>query len=67
MFLHRARPPQCAVCHSEGVAAERHGIQLAIDGSARWWQSPTLLSGKQFEYVTITIDLKQVSSQPNQQ
>ncbi|XP_055381870.1 laminin subunit alpha-1 [Condylostylus longicornis] len=25
-----------------------------------WWQSPTLLNGYEYEYVTITIDLKQV-------
>lgn len=39
---------------------KRHPIEYAIDGTARWWQSPTLLAGKQFEYVTITLDLKQV-------
>lgn len=39
---------------------KRHPIEYAIDGTTRWWQSPTLLAGKEFEYVTITLDLKQV-------
>jgi hypothetical protein len=43
---------------------KRHPIRYAIDGSNRWWQSPTLQNGRQYEWVTITIDLKQVREQP---
>lgn len=38
-----------------------HPITNAIDGSHSWWQSPTLAQGKEYEFVTIDIDLKQVS------
>jgi len=50
---------QCGIC-DESSAAERHPIHFAIDGSNRWWQSPTIANGRQFNWVTITLDLKQV-------
>jgi laminin alpha 1/2 len=38
----------------------RHPISNAIDGTNSWWQSPTLQNGRRYEFVTITLDLKQV-------
>lgn len=52
---------RCGVC--DGFSPDpgkRHPIHHAIDGSGRWWQSPPLSSGPEYEYVTITLDLKQV-------
>ena len=37
-----------------------HSIQYANDGTEKWWQSPSLSRGLQFEKVNITIDLGQV-------
>ncbi|XP_046402924.1 laminin subunit alpha-1-like [Ischnura elegans] len=55
------RPPQCGVCDKRSSdPSKRHPITNAIDGSNRWWQSPTLERGRQYEWVTITLDLKQV-------
>ena len=51
---------QCGVC-DDSSDADRHPIEFAIDGSNRWWQSPTIANGRQFNSVTITLDLKQVS------
>lgn len=70
----RAAAAPCGVCLSSNSSsnydndettgsghdlAKRHPIEHAIDNTARWWQSPTLLAGGD-EYVTITLDLKQV-------
>jgi len=52
---------QCGVC-DDSSTRERHPIDFAIDGSNRWWQSPTIANGRQFNWVTITLDLKQVRS-----
>ena len=39
-----------------------HPITDAIDGyNDYWWQSPSISQGDKYHYVTITIDLKQVS------
>uniref|UniRef100_T1JP09 Laminin N-terminal domain-containing protein n=1 Tax=Strigamia maritima TaxID=126957 RepID=T1JP09_STRMM len=55
------REPQCGVCDSRSPDdKKRHDITNAIDGTPNWWQSPTLQNGKKFEWVTITLDLKQV-------
>ena len=55
------RAPQCGVCDSNSPDHEkRHPITHAIDGTPRWWQSPSLQNGPQYEWVTITLDLKQV-------
>ncbi|XP_064486467.1 laminin subunit alpha lam-3-like [Ornithodoros turicata] len=53
------REPQCSVCDGSSPS-KQHPISYAIDGSNRWWQSPSLQNGKQYEWVTITLDLKQV-------
>jgi hypothetical protein len=49
----------CELCDASDEEL-RHPIENAIDGSHSWWQSPTLAMGKEFEYVTIDIDLRQV-------
>ncbi|XP_044750495.1 laminin subunit alpha-1 [Coccinella septempunctata] len=52
---------RCGICDNFSPdSGKRHSIHFAIDGSNRWWQSPALFYGPEFEYVTITIDLKQV-------
>lgn len=40
---------------------ERHPITNAIDGTNQWWQSPSIKNGRQFHWITITLDLKQVT------
>ena len=51
----------CDVCDARSQNRKQwHPIQNAIDGSNRWWQSPTLTNGYKYNYVTITLDLRQV-------
>ncbi|CAL2029211.1 unnamed protein product [Caenorhabditis brenneri] len=50
--------PQCDICDANNVH-KRHPIEYAIDGTRRWWQSPSLANGLNFEKVNITIDLRQ--------
>ncbi|KAG1688578.1 Laminin subunit alpha-2 [Nymphon striatum] len=53
--------PQCSTCDAEHVdTSKRHPISNAIDGTDSWWQSPSLEHGRRYEWVTITVDLKQV-------
>ncbi|XP_062980764.1 laminin subunit alpha-2 isoform X3 [Elgaria multicarinata webbii] len=56
-----ARNPQCRICdqHSR-IPNLRHPITNAIDGKNTWWQSPSIQNGKEYHYVTITLDLRQV-------
>uniref|UniRef100_A0A671NY82 Uncharacterized protein n=1 Tax=Sinocyclocheilus anshuiensis TaxID=1608454 RepID=A0A671NY82_9TELE len=42
------------------VQTEQHPITSAIDGTNQWWQSPSIKNGRQFHWVTITLDLRQV-------
>lgn len=42
------------------LCTEIHPIEYAIDGTNRWWQSPSIKNGMEYHYVTITLDLKQV-------
>lgn len=51
------RSPQCDIC--DNTPGKRHPIEFAVDGSNQWWQSPTLAHGMKYEWVTITIDLRQ--------
>lgn len=44
------------------VLTEHHPIEYAIDGTNRWWQSPSIKNGMEYHYVTITLDLKQVEN-----
>ena len=59
-FCKLSNPSSCSVC--SGLHADKkHSISFAVDNdSSNWWQSPTFQSGPQYEYVTITVDLKQV-------
>uniref|UniRef100_A0A3B3SLY0 Basement membrane-specific heparan sulfate proteoglycan core protein n=1 Tax=Paramormyrops kingsleyae TaxID=1676925 RepID=A0A3B3SLY0_9TELE len=53
------RNPQCRICnlHSE---QPQHPIEYAIDGTNRWWQSPSIKNGMDYHYITVTLDLQQV-------
>ena len=60
-FVNDSRPPQCGICDANSTdPAMRHPIEDAIDGSPRWWQSPSVAHGSRYEYVTIVIDMRQV-------
>lgn len=49
------------MCDARSTNEEKkHSIENAIDGTNRWWMSPTLQNGKNYEWITITLDLKQV-------
>uniref|UniRef100_T1GIE2 Laminin N-terminal domain-containing protein n=1 Tax=Megaselia scalaris TaxID=36166 RepID=T1GIE2_MEGSC len=51
---------QCGICNLHSSDPDKnHSIDVILDNSNSWWQSPTLLQGKDNEYVTIVIDLKQ--------
>ncbi|XP_051266055.1 laminin subunit alpha-2 isoform X2 [Dicentrarchus labrax] len=55
------RNSQCRICNLRSTKpVERHPIEYAIDGTNRWWQSPSIKNGMEYHYVTITLDLKQV-------
>ena len=52
---------QCGTCDMNSYyEQDRHPVTNAIDGSNKWWQSPTLANGWQYNWVTITLDLGQV-------
>lgn len=52
---------QCNLVCNALSASKKHPISFAIDDDdSNWWQSPTLEQGTNNEYVTITMDLKQV-------
>ncbi|KAM5222010.1 laminin subunit alpha-1 [Ctenodactylus gundi] len=56
-----ARNAQCRVCDSSSPnPRERHPISNAIDGTNNWWQSPSIQNGREYHWVTITLDLRQV-------
>lgn len=55
----RQRKAKCGVCDANQTE-RRHPIEYVIDGSQKWWQSPTLVAGSELEHITITMDLKQV-------
>uniref|UniRef100_A0A1I8BE04 Laminin N-terminal domain-containing protein n=1 Tax=Meloidogyne hapla TaxID=6305 RepID=A0A1I8BE04_MELHA len=52
------RQPQCDICDANNHH-KNHPIDYAIDGTKRWWQSPTLSNGLNYERVNITLDLRQ--------
>uniref|UniRef100_A0A8C1SYQ7 Laminin subunit alpha 2 n=1 Tax=Cyprinus carpio TaxID=7962 RepID=A0A8C1SYQ7_CYPCA len=53
--------PQCRTCNLKSDSDyERHPIEYAIDGTNRWWQSPSIMNGMDYHHVTVTLDLKQV-------
>lgn len=49
----------CGRCDPSAFSKD-HSIKYAIDGTERWWQSPPLSRGLQYQRVNITIDLGQV-------
>ncbi|KAI4555165.1 hypothetical protein MJT46_015551 [Ovis ammon polii x Ovis aries] len=60
------RNAQCRVCDSSSAnpkgkwGPQRHPISNAIDGTNNWWQSPSIQNGREYHWVTITLDLRQV-------
>lgn len=53
---------QCGICDNHSLDSnKRHPIEAILNNTNMWWQSPTLQYGKQNEFVTITLDLRQVS------
>ncbi|XP_076751939.1 wing blister [Xylocopa sonorina] len=61
-FCKPSESSRCAVCDARSPdPGKRHNVTNILDSSpGKWWQSPTLASGDQYEYVTIVLDLKQV-------
>jgi len=61
-FCKPSESSRCAVCDARSPdLGKRHNISNVLDSNpARWWQSPTLTRGDRYEYVTISLDLKQV-------
>ena len=52
---------QCGVCDaSSDNPDQRHPVTNAIDGTHAWWQSPSITNGREYNWATITLDLKQV-------
>ncbi|CAH1775237.1 unnamed protein product [Owenia fusiformis] len=49
----------CRICDNS-TDSTAHPIGYAIDGSNNWWQSPTLTQGRNYEWITITLDIKQI-------
>nr|XP_051707390.1 laminin subunit alpha-1 isoform X1 [Oryctolagus cuniculus] len=55
------RNAQCRICDGNSAnPKERHPISNAIDGTNNWWQSPSIQNGREYHWVTITLDLRQV-------
>uniref|UniRef100_A0A8P4GTB8 Laminin, alpha 1 n=1 Tax=Dicentrarchus labrax TaxID=13489 RepID=A0A8P4GTB8_DICLA len=57
----RIKNPHCPKCDANSILSkERHPITNAIDGTNQWWQSPSIKNGRQFHWITVTLDLKQI-------
>ncbi|XP_038603188.1 laminin subunit alpha-1 [Tachyglossus aculeatus] len=55
------RNAQCRICdHNSANSKEHHPISNAIDGTNNWWQSPSIQNGREYHWVTITLDLRQI-------
>lgn len=54
---------KCDHCDPTNIRKDR-SIKFAVDGSERWWQSPPLSRGLDYQKVNITIDLEQVNCAP---
>ncbi|KAL4235537.1 Laminin Domain II [Mactra antiquata] len=58
----------CDYCNARAGAGrleeigDRHPISNAIDGSNKWWQSPSISKGWEYNHVTITLDLGLITS-----
>lgn len=58
----RSHRGQCGICDQNSPDTDkRHLIGYALENTDRWWQSPSLYNGKEFEHVTVDLDLGQVS------
>lgn len=53
---------ECDRCIPDSYSKD-HAIKYAVDGSEKWWQSPPLSRGLNYQRVNITIDLKRVRLQ----
>ncbi|XP_060035208.1 laminin subunit alpha-5 [Erinaceus europaeus] len=49
----------CDICTSVN-SNKAHPVSNAIDGTERWWQSPPLSRGLEYNEVNVTLDLSQV-------
>ncbi|XP_073822984.1 wing blister isoform X3 [Musca autumnalis] len=63
-YPHKKWDTQCGICNAHSSDVTKHRPIESVISHAnmhdQWWQSPTLQYGRHFEYVTITMDLKQV-------
>lgn len=53
----------CDICTAAN-SNRAHPVSNAIDGTERWWQSPPLSRGLEYNEVNVTLDLGQVGSSP---
>ena len=53
----------CDVCNIYDHS-KAHPIEFAVDGTEKWWQSPPISRGLEFNEVNITVNLGQVSYKP---
>jgi laminin alpha 3/5 len=51
---------ECDRCIPDSYSRD-HAIKYAVDGSEKWWQSPPLSRGLNYQRVNITINLGQVN------
>ncbi|KAF7990369.1 hypothetical protein HCN44_000174 [Aphidius gifuensis] len=53
---------KCEICDAKSPdPAKQHNIYNVLNSKAgKWWQSPTLAQGDRYEYIDITLDLKQI-------
>lgn len=52
---------KCEICDAKSPDPDKqHNINNVLNSKAgKWWQSPTLAQGDRYEYIDITLDLKQ--------
>lgn len=51
----------CDICTAAN-SNKAHPVSNAVDGTERWWQSPPLSRGLEYNEVNVTLDLGQVGS-----
>lgn len=49
----------CDICTAAN-SNKAHPVSNAVDGTERWWQSPPLSRGLEYNEVNVTLDLGQV-------
>lgn len=58
----RLQRTQCEICDANSPDPDkRHLISYALEATNRWWQSPNLLNNKNYEKISIDLDLGQVN------